>query len=79
MDFSLKSFSVRARMVSESVTLAVLRSISISPLKLAPSSIMMRPVVSSPATEPSFLISIRSCARSFGNALRRTSKFVRLA
>src|ERR1035438_5429676 len=39
------------------------RSISMEPLKYAPSSIMMRAVVRSPTTDPSFLISMRSRAR----------------
>jgi len=40
-------------------------SISMEPLKYAPSSIMIRAVVRSPTTEPSFLISIRSRACKF--------------
>lgn len=39
---------------------SALRSISIEPLKLAPSSIRMRPARRLPTTEPSFVISIRS-------------------
>ncbi len=45
------------------VSFSELLSISMEPLKYAPSSIMMRAVVRSPFTEPSFLISIRSLAR----------------
>ncbi len=43
-------------------TCVLLRSISMLPLKYAPSSIMTRAVERSPTTEPSFLISMRSRA-----------------
>ena len=49
--------------VSRLVEAEAVRSISMEPLKYAPSSIMMRAVVKSPTTEPSFLISMRSRAR----------------
>ena len=48
-----------------SASFAVLLSISIEPLKSAPSSIMICAVVKFPITEPSFLISIRPFARTF--------------
>ena len=41
-----------------------LRSISIEPLKSAPSSIMICAVIKFPITKPSFLISIRPLART---------------
>ncbi len=48
-----------------SASFAALLSISIEPLKSAPSSIMICAVVRFPITEPSFLISIRPFARTF--------------
>ena len=48
-----------------SPSFVVILSISIVPLKSAPSSIKICAVVKFPITEPSFLISIRPVARTF--------------
>ena len=49
----------------ETASLSEPLSISIDPLKSAPSSIMICAVVKFPITQPFFLISIRPLARTF--------------
>src|ERR1700686_393157 len=64
MVFAVAGALLRAKALAAASLSAVL-SISIEPLKYAPSSIIMRAVVRSPFTDPSFLISMRSLARRF--------------
>src|SRR5580658_5377576 len=56
-------FARENALLLSSATASPVLSISIEPLKYAPSSIEIRAVVKSPTTDPSFLISIRSRAR----------------